>query len=103
MRKLCSNGSEKSLKLARNIEEIEATILSLQIDNDSLKKEMQEAKKRQEDLRDQVSEAKFAASLLSDVPMNYTSRPTYAQTTVECTEFMRTEKMATERGIVKRC
>ena len=42
---------------------MQATILALQTDNDSLKKEMQAAKNREEDLRGQVSEAKFTASL----------------------------------------
>ena len=56
MRKLCSNGSEIA-KLARSIEETQATILDLQIDNDTLKKELGECKKREDELRDQVSQA----------------------------------------------
>nr|KAG5708070.1 hypothetical protein BaRGS_002806 [Batillaria attramentaria] len=39
------------------VEEMRATILDLQNSNDSLKKEVQEAKRREECLRDQVAEA----------------------------------------------
>jgi hypothetical protein len=62
MRKLCTNGDEIA-KLSRSIEEMQATILSLQIENDSLRKEIEGAKKREEGLHEQVTEAKYAAGV----------------------------------------
>ena len=43
---------------------MQATILELQIENDTLKRELGECKKREDELRDQVSQAKLVASLV---------------------------------------
>ena len=42
---------------------MQATILDLQIENDTLKTELGECKKREGEIHDQVSQAKFVASL----------------------------------------
>lgn len=62
MNKLCQNG-EAIDSLTATISEMRATIFTLQNDNDTLKKEVEEGKKRERELKDQVTEVKYVACL----------------------------------------
>ena len=62
MRKLCANGSAIT-KLSATVEELRAALLLVQNDNDKLKKEVGEAKQREETLRDQLSEVRHLADV----------------------------------------
>ena len=60
MLKLCANGSEIS-KLSQYADELRAALFSLQADNDKLKKEVMEARKREEALKSELAEVRFTA------------------------------------------
>ena len=62
MLKLCANGSEIS-KLSQYVDELRAALFSLQADNDKLKKEVMEARKREEALKSELAEVRFTAGL----------------------------------------
>ena len=65
MKKLCSNGYQID-KLGRMIEELRGTILSLQLDNDRLKKEVEASKIREQKLRADLDLAEHRATLADD-------------------------------------
>ena len=62
MLKLCANGSEIS-KLSQYVDELRAALFSLQADNDKLKNEVMETRKREQDLRSEQAEVQFTAGL----------------------------------------
>ena len=62
MKKLCANGEAIS-SLATVVSEMRATILTLQNDNDSLRKEVDAAKKREQELKEQITEVRYVANL----------------------------------------
>ena len=62
MLKLCSDGAEIS-KLAQTAEELRAAVFTPQVDNDQLRKEVAEAKKREEKLKSELAEVRFTAGL----------------------------------------
>ena len=65
MKKLCSNGYQID-KLGRMIEELRGTILSLQLDNDRLKKEVEASKIREQKLRADLDLPAHRATLVDD-------------------------------------
>ena len=62
MKKLCANGKAIS-SLATVISEMRATILTMQNDNDSLRKEVDAANKREQELKEQITEVRYVANL----------------------------------------
>ena len=62
MLKLCANGIE-ILKLAQTVEELHAAIFTLQVDNDEVKREVAETKKREGQPWSELAEGKFTAGL----------------------------------------
>ena len=62
MLKLCANGAEIA-RLVNIQGQMQSTLMSLQLENDKLKKEVAEVKKREEQLTEQVKGAQFLAEL----------------------------------------
>ena len=62
MLKLCANGAEIS-KLVQTVEELRAAVFTVQVDNDQLRNEGAEAKKREERLKSELAEVRFTAGL----------------------------------------
>lgn len=62
MEKLCSNGHEIS-KLTRIVEELQSALMGVQIENDKLKQEVEDAKRREDQMKDQLAEARHLAEL----------------------------------------
>ena len=62
MLKQCANGAEIS-KLAQTVEELRVAVFTLQVDNDQLRKEVAEVKKREEKLKSELAGVRFTAGL----------------------------------------
>ena len=62
MLKLCAKGANIS-KLVQSVEELCAAVFTLQVDNEQLRKEVAEAKKREEKLKSELAEVRFTVGL----------------------------------------
>lgn len=62
MLKLCAKGANIS-KLVQSVEELCAAVFTLQVDNEQLRKEVAEAKKREEKLKSELAEERLAVSM----------------------------------------
>jgi hypothetical protein len=62
MFKLCANGSEIS-KLAQTVDELRSALFTVQVENDELKKSVENMRKEQENLQEQLTEARYLAEI----------------------------------------
>ena len=59
----CAQNGAEIYKLAQTVEELRAAVFTMQVDNDQLRKEVAEAKKREEKLKSELAEVRFTAGL----------------------------------------
>jgi hypothetical protein len=62
MNKLCKN-SDTLDSMSKVVEEFRAALFDLKVDNDKMKEELEKSKKREQALSEELTEAKFSASL----------------------------------------
>ena len=59
----CAQNGAESYKLAQTVEELRAAVFTLQVDNDQLRKEVAETKKKEEKLKSELAEERLAVSM----------------------------------------